>query len=300
MCHHTPGLFSQTITRAVVTYKKESPHGPLGRKRSQTTIRVGSRIWASTDTEDGWGLEGRGGVNALTFSVEPGLSRSSSLHRTSPSFREFCRNASGSEMVFFGDSSTPSVINHVTVCSAEFMSSHNRSKSNKAAECGGDPELVRLSSDCASQLKHPPKMMHRDGRWGVWGGGSLHLGSAGGKSAGFWFPFSLRCRVFFPPRARWAVNCGSLWCVEASDCIHAHHSRQPLIHWMTSHKRDQPVVSRTWIGFFPPSVLRVLVPAQLFYPPVKPPPQAICCYLWCFLDRPQFQEKQMYLHLIAS
>ncbi|TNN42674.1 hypothetical protein EYF80_047138 [Liparis tanakae] len=30
-------------------------------------------------------------------------------------------------MVFFGESSTPSVINHVTVCSAEFMSSHNRS-----------------------------------------------------------------------------------------------------------------------------------------------------------------------------
>lgn len=68
-----------------------------------------------------------GGVNALTFSVEPGLRRSNSLHKTTPSFKELWRNASGSEMVFFGDSSTPSVINHVTVCSAEFMSSRNKS-----------------------------------------------------------------------------------------------------------------------------------------------------------------------------
>lgn len=70
---------------------------------------------------------------ALTFSVDPGLSRSSSLHRTTPSLREVCRNASGSEMVFFGDSSTPSVINHVTVCSAEFMA---RSFFDKAAALG--------------------------------------------------------------------------------------------------------------------------------------------------------------------
>lgn len=79
------------------------------------------------------GGAGRGGgvFNALTFSVDPGLSRSNSLHKTTPSFRELWRNASGSEMVFFGDSSTPSVINHVTVCSAEFMSSRNRSCSKK-------------------------------------------------------------------------------------------------------------------------------------------------------------------------
>ena len=45
-----------------------------------------------------------------------------------------------------------------------------------------------------------------------------------------------------PPPLTWqAVKCGSLWCVEALDCIHAHRSRQPLIHWMTSHKKDKPV-----------------------------------------------------------
>lgn len=80
-----------------------------------------------------FGEEGRGCFNVLTFSVEPGLSRSNSLHKTTPSLRELWRNASGSEMVFFGDSSTPSVINHVTVCSAEFMSSRNRSCSKIAA-----------------------------------------------------------------------------------------------------------------------------------------------------------------------
>lgn len=61
------------------------------------------------------------GSFALTLSVEPGLSLSSSLHKTTPSLREVWRNASGSEMLFFGDSSTPSVISQVTVCSAEFM-----------------------------------------------------------------------------------------------------------------------------------------------------------------------------------
>lgn len=55
--------------------------------------------------------------------MEPGLSRSSSLHKTTPSLREVCKNASGSDIVFFGDSSTPSVISQVTVCSAEFMAS---------------------------------------------------------------------------------------------------------------------------------------------------------------------------------
>lgn len=51
----------------------------------------------------------------------PGSRRSSSLHSTTPSFREACKNPSGSEMLFLGDSSTPRVISHVTVCSAEFM-----------------------------------------------------------------------------------------------------------------------------------------------------------------------------------
>lgn len=78
------------------------------------------------DDERRWGL-----TVALTFSVDPGLSRSNSLHKTTPSLRELCRNASGSEMVFLGDSSTPSVISHVTVCSAEFMSGHGRSCSTK-------------------------------------------------------------------------------------------------------------------------------------------------------------------------
>lgn len=117
--------------------QKKSPHGPLGRKRSQTTNRVGFADLGYTQTRRlgraaGYAEgERRRGCIALTFSVDPGLSRSSSLHKTTPSFREVCRNASGSEMVFFGDSSTPSVINHVTVCSAEFMSSHNRSYSTK-------------------------------------------------------------------------------------------------------------------------------------------------------------------------
>lgn len=51
----------------------------------------------------------------------PGSRRSSSLQRTTPSFRDACKNPSGSEMLFLGDSSTPRVISHVTVCSAEFM-----------------------------------------------------------------------------------------------------------------------------------------------------------------------------------
>lgn len=135
--------FSQTITRAAVTYKRKSPHGPVGRKRSQTTNRVAFTDPQRTDaptglavgrTQRGSGEEGC--FNALTFSVDPGLSRSNSLHKTTPSFRELWRNASGSEMVFFGDSRTPSVINHVTVCSAEFMSSRNRSRSKKAAVFG--------------------------------------------------------------------------------------------------------------------------------------------------------------------
>lgn len=64
---------------------------------------------------------------ALTLSVVPGRSRSSNLHRTTPSFNEDCRNPSGSEMVFFGDSKTPSVMSHVTVCSAGFMATPARS-----------------------------------------------------------------------------------------------------------------------------------------------------------------------------
>lgn len=107
------------------------PHGSVRKKRSQTTSRVGVTDVGSAQTRRRGGRAGEEGCVALTFSVDPGLSRSSSLHKTTPSLRELCRKASGSEMVFFGDSSTPSVINHVTVCSAEFMSSHGRSCSTK-------------------------------------------------------------------------------------------------------------------------------------------------------------------------
>ena len=57
----------------------------------------------------------------LTFSMVPGSRRSNSLQRTTPSFKDACRKPSGSEMVFLGDSSTPKVMSHVTVCSAEFI-----------------------------------------------------------------------------------------------------------------------------------------------------------------------------------
>lgn len=59
---------------------------------------------------------------SLTFSTVPGLSLSNRRHSTAPSCKAVWRKASGSEIVFFGDSKTPSVMSHVTVCSAEFMS----------------------------------------------------------------------------------------------------------------------------------------------------------------------------------
>lgn len=137
MCRYIE-LFSQTITRAAVTYKRNLLMDQWAEREARQQTASVSRIWAAhrhADGEGGWLCRaergGGGECIALTFSVDPGLSRSSSLHRTTPSFKELCRNASGSEMVFFGDSSTPSVINHVTVCSAEFMSSHNKSYSTK-------------------------------------------------------------------------------------------------------------------------------------------------------------------------
>lgn len=60
-------------------------------------------------------------IHLLTLSTVPGLSRCSSLHSTAPSCRDVWRKASGSEMLFLGDSRTPSVMSHVTVRSAEFM-----------------------------------------------------------------------------------------------------------------------------------------------------------------------------------
>lgn len=57
----------------------------------------------------------------FTLPQSPGLRRSSSRHSTAPSRRDARRKASGSERLFFGDSRTPRVMSHVTVCSAAFM-----------------------------------------------------------------------------------------------------------------------------------------------------------------------------------
>lgn len=102
---------------------------------------------------------------------------------------------------------------------------------------------------------------------------------AGGNSAGL--VSSLEWCVFFPPLTWQAVKCGSLWCVQAADCIHAHRSRQPLIHWMTSHKRDKPVqavvtalqrdMNRLFLrGFAYPALFSVFTVNK---------PQASCRYL---------------------
>lgn len=77
----------------------------------------------------------------LTFTV-PGLSLSSSRHRTVPSCRDVWRKASGSEMLFFGDSRTPKDMSQVTVCSAEFMSE-------------AVPELSRNRTRTTSRTSNP-------------------------------------------------------------------------------------------------------------------------------------------------
>ena len=53
------------------------------------------------------------------------MSRSVSLHKTTPSFSDVFKNSSGSAMFFFGELSTPSDINHVTVCSSGFIAPQN-------------------------------------------------------------------------------------------------------------------------------------------------------------------------------
>lgn len=60
-----------------------------------------------------------------TFGSEPGTSRSMSLHKTTPSFREVFKNSSGSAMFFLGELSTPNDISHVTVCSSGFIAPIN-------------------------------------------------------------------------------------------------------------------------------------------------------------------------------
>lgn len=90
-------------------------------------------------------------LHPLTLSTVPGLSRSSSLHSTAPSCRDAWRKASGSEMLFLGDSRTPSVMSHVTVCSAEFMPgclmSQNSSSSSSSLEYLDILLVVRPASD---------------------------------------------------------------------------------------------------------------------------------------------------------
>lgn len=78
----------------------------------------------------------------LTLGVKPGISLSVSLHRTTPSFSEVFKNSSGSAMFFLGELSTPSDINHVTVCSSGFIAPRNDHclgthcyKRNKVAAC---------------------------------------------------------------------------------------------------------------------------------------------------------------------
>ncbi len=196
-------------------------------------------------------------------------------------------------MVFFGDSSTPSVINHVTVCSAEFMSSHNRSYSTKR-RCLGilTASLPRLR--CHLCVRTETWLVHKKKKKKMMQEMSMRaetLYLEWMRMTPGWWKFSrsgflpwMVC-VFFPPLTWQAVKCGSLWCVEAVDCIHAHRSRQPLIHWMTSHKRDKPVhavvralrhdMNRLSLrGFAYPAFFFFF-----FYPFIITAPQAICCCL---------------------
>lgn len=105
-----------------------SPRGHQVRTRATPRPRVSAHPGLPRRQGEARGLPlsrpgRRGGADrgALTFSMVPGSRRSNSLQRTTPSFRDACRKPSGSEMVFLGDSSTPKVMSHVTVCSAEFI-----------------------------------------------------------------------------------------------------------------------------------------------------------------------------------
>lgn len=211
----------------------------LQRTDAPTGRAVGCMLWVSR--------EGAGGFNVLTFSVEPGLSRSNSLHKTTPSFRELWRNASGSEMVFFGDSSTPSVINHVTVCSAEFMSSRNRSLFQNSG-CvwffNSLPNWLRCHLRVKERNTVNPKKAC--GRWKIEGKGGEAAENPPPQGGCGWRRADGNSVGLFPPWngvfSTWqAVNCASLWCADAQDCIHAHRSQQPFIRWMTSHRRDKPL-----------------------------------------------------------
>lgn len=59
--------------------------------------------------------------NRVTFVIDPGTSRSISLHKTAPSLRDALRNPSGSAMFFLGELRTPREMSQVTVCSSGFI-----------------------------------------------------------------------------------------------------------------------------------------------------------------------------------
>lgn len=63
------------------------------------------------------------GINfhGLTFPTDPGRRRWSSLHRTTPSFREVFRNCTGSSIIILGEFKAPREISQVTICSSGFM-----------------------------------------------------------------------------------------------------------------------------------------------------------------------------------
>lgn len=60
-------------------------------------------------------------LSLVTFVIDPGTSRSISLHKTTPSLSDALRNPSGSAMFFLGELSTPREMSQVTVCSSGFM-----------------------------------------------------------------------------------------------------------------------------------------------------------------------------------
>lgn len=70
-------------------------------------------------------------VYQLTLGEKPGMRRSASLHKTTPSFSDVFKNSSGSAMFFLGELSTPSDINHVTVCSSGFIVPKQKNKTKK-------------------------------------------------------------------------------------------------------------------------------------------------------------------------
>lgn len=114
----------------------------------------------------------------LTLSREPGARRSSSRHSTSPSRSALCRKPSGSDGVFFGDSSTPSAISQVTFCSAGVIAGRGRGW-GRGAEPGagleaafgcGTGSRLRARPHPRSRAVNPPSLPPQ-----CWSGGSAKL-----------------------------------------------------------------------------------------------------------------------------